>query len=152
MGDEIDPFAAMADEQISSPVRAQQRAAATRAEHKRLREIIDQQTQHRLWKEWRAKRFEQLMAGRYRTEVQKLMRFLNCATLEDGANLVSLIAAGPWSSADGDTRFLILSIVNSRIMELRTTEGLSPIDDALPDELPTASQLIRALLTEKGEL
>jgi hypothetical protein len=149
-----DPWADFAEEQISNPVKARMRAAKTRAERKMAKQMSDAQIQFKLWKEWHAKRRDQLMAGRYRAEAKELADFLETTTLESGQNILSFIARGPWHDADGDTRFLVLGLVSSRIMMLRTQEGLSPFNDSIPfsDEPPTCFEIIRAMLSEKGEI
>lgn len=130
------------------------RATKTRAERRMAKQMSDAQIQFRMWKEWHAKRRDQLMAGRYRAAAKELADFLERITLDDGASILSFIARGPWHTADGDTRFLVLGLVSSRIMLLRTAEGMAPFEDSIPfsDEPPTCFEIIRAMLSEKSEL
>jgi hypothetical protein len=53
---------------------------------------------------------------------------------------------GPWCSADADTRFEILALINAAITTLRGWHGLPSFDDPLSDQEPTGFLVIRELL------
>jgi hypothetical protein len=59
-----------------------------------------------------------------------------------------LIERGPWRDADAETKYLLLGLINRRIMYLRQAEGWSPFDDSIPhfDEAATAFEIIREIL------
>ena len=66
-------------------------------------------------------------------------------TLDDGVRLVEFVRAAGWERADADTKFEILSLINATITALRERAKLPPINDALPDEEPTAFLIIREM-------
>jgi len=73
--------------------------------------------------------------------------FLESMTIEDGGRLIDLVLRGPWRRADADTRYLLLGLIDTRIVFLRETEGWAPFDDSIPfGGEPTAFEIIRAEL------
>jgi transcriptional regulator with XRE-family HTH domain len=71
--------------------------------------------------------------------------FLQAMTLGDGARLVEFVRAAGWERTDADTKFEVLSLINAAITALRERAELPPIDDALPDENPTAFLVVREM-------
>jgi len=71
---------------------------------------------------------------------------LEAMTLNRAPALIATIKAGPWRSADDDTRFQILSIVNAAIVSLRERHKLPPFEDPLPGAPLNAFLVIRELL------
>ena len=69
-------------------------------------------------------------------------------TLGAAAALIALVKRGPWRTADADTRFEVLALIDAAIVTLRERAGLPPIDDTLPwtDEPLTVFQVIREML------
>lgn len=149
MSDAPDPFAEMAEEQISNPVKARMRAAKTREERRQAKAQSDQEILHDLWKRWHDIRLARLKSGPFGGSVTAVAAFLETMTIEDGGELVTLIRYGSWDKADNLTRYLLLGLIDQRIMYLRKAEGLAPFDDSLPysDEEPTAFEIIREMLT-----
>jgi hypothetical protein len=149
-----DPWNALVDQQITNPRKAILRATATRAERRAAQAQSDQAILKAQWREWHDRRVKQLMTGKHSKHVRTLAAFLKKMTLDDVNSyvLVDLVDAGPWRRADEITRYLVLSLIEARIIYLRETEGWCPINDAIPfsrDE-PTLFEIIRKRLT-KGD-
>jgi hypothetical protein len=132
-------FEALADRQITAPRKARARAAKNRQQALRER---DQQVA--AWRGWRRQGIDALLAGPYGSEAHDLIEFLRTLTFESGPELVK--RCGPWVAADPDTRFLVVSLINTAIAALREKHNLAPFDDALPGEPPTVFQIIRECL------
>jgi hypothetical protein len=146
LSSQSDVFTDFADANTPAVVKAHQRATAKRrakAEEKALQERDDL---FRLWTQWRHERVETLLSGPHGAKAQALLAFLQKMSLDDGPQLIELVRAGDWRHADPDTRFEILSLINTALVALRERHGLSPIDDGIPpDEEPTAFVVIREL-------
>ena len=85
-----------------------------------------------------------MLAGPRGTKARELLEFLQAMSLDDGPQLVEFVRAGDWHYADADTRFEILSLINTAITALRERQGLPPFDDGIPpDDEPTAFLAIR---------
>jgi hypothetical protein len=142
----MNAFLDFAEKHTPAPVKALQRAAAKRAATaaEKREAVRDQMTG--MWRVWRAERVRQLLEGPYGKPAHELVVFLGTMKLADEAALIELIKRAPWRTADADTRFEILALVNAAITTLRERTGLPPIDDALPDQEPTAFLVIRELL------
>jgi hypothetical protein len=143
-----DAWEDIANEQIVSPRKARMRAAETRAQRKREKELNDREYLFRQWQKWHQERKAELLAGAWSEAATELANFLERMTLEDAEALVSLIERGPWRRADRDTRFLVIELVSHSIMYLREKTELPPFDDPLPfsnDDL-NAFLIIRELL------
>jgi hypothetical protein len=136
-------FEVLAARQISAPRKARARTAERRAAEKALRE---RDKQCAAWRRWQQKQFEELLAGPYGACARPLVAFLNALTLDQAPELITLVECGPWRSADPETRYQILRRIDSSIARARERAGLAPFDDALPDEPPTAFQIIREAL------
>lgn len=148
MTEDIDPFAVVAEEGLCNPRRAQLRANAKRAERKRMKEIIDGDTQFRMWKKWHAAQRAKLAKGKYHVEIAILSAALENLTMNDGPELIALVKQGPWHEADADTRYIVLSLIDHRICYMREQAGLAPFSDSLPflDQEPTVFEICRAHL------
>jgi hypothetical protein len=139
----MNAFLDLAEKQISAPRKARMRAAAKRALEKALRERDRMFSQ---WKKWHHEQTELLVAGPHGEAVHALAAFLERMTLEQGSELIELVAAGPWRSADRDAKYQVLRLIDWTIAHLRECSGLPPFNDSLPfsDEPPTAFEIIRA--------
>jgi muconolactone delta-isomerase len=145
----MNAFTEIGARQISAPVKARQRAAAKRREKAKEKALAERDDLLRLWKRWRHERLEALLAGPYGESVRELLAFLQTMSLDDGPQLIEFVSAGDWHRTDPDTRFEILSLINTALTTLREQHGLPPFDDALPDEEPTAFLIIRELFRER---
>jgi hypothetical protein len=144
-----DPWNVLVDQQISNPRKVQLRANATRAERWAAKQQDDNTILQEQWQEWHGRQVKQLMASKYGKHVRELSDFLETMTLgTDPWQLVGLIDRGPWAKADDGARYLVLGLINARIIYLRETEGWPPFSDAIPfsrDE-PTLFEVIREKL------
>ncbi len=136
-------FLQFAERQIVVPRKARIRTAEKRAMQKALGE---RDAQMKLWRQWRQERIAALLAGPYSADTQALVQFLD--DLSSAAELIEFVKRGPWHQADADTRFLIASLIDIAIVEVREKRGQPPFDDAMPfsDEPLTAFQQIREML------
>src|SRR6516164_3253001 len=94
---------------ISGPCKARQRAAEKRAARKAADDRDQLRRARRLSRE---ERLQTLLASPHATAARALIDFLEAMTLDQGAALIALIAAGPWIAADADTRFLVLALID----------------------------------------
>jgi hypothetical protein len=108
--------------------------------------LAEQHLEFRLWKRWRRERLDALLAGPYAEPAQELLVHLKTVTSPTG--LIACIDSGPWVSADADTRFEILSLLDAMIMKRREKMGLAPFDDALPDQPLNVFLILRARLAD----
>src|SRR5262249_19153641 len=128
---------------VKARIRAVEKRRITTAAEKKLAE---REQMHRLWKRHRAERIEELLKGPYAKAAHALIVFLGTMKLVDEAALIDQVKCGPWRTADADTRFEILSLINAALTTLRERADLPPIDDALPGEPLTTFLVIRELL------
>lgn len=98
-------------------------------------------------REFRGERLAQLLVGPQGDAVRVLVRFLDGMTFEQAPALVEFMAASQLRTADVDTQFEILHLIDRAIACLREKQGLPTFDDALPGERLTAFQIIRGLLS-----
>jgi hypothetical protein len=146
----VNNYLAYAEQVITEPAKRRMRSAETRAAN-RAQRAQEKALQERddllaLWKKHHKAQHDALFAGPHGTEAGKLVAFLESMTLDDGADLVDMVVAGSLNSADADTRFTVLQIIDNAIVRLREREGFPPIDDALPNEPDTTFQVIREVL------
>jgi hypothetical protein len=126
-------FEALGDRQTSAPRKARERAAEKRAQTRAEKALTEREQQFALWRKWRRERCEGLLASPYATAAHALLELLDNIGLDDAERLVAHVRAGPWCSADSDTRFLILTTIDNAIVELRERNNLPPFDDPLDD-------------------
>ena len=123
-------FETHADRQTSGPHKAHIRAA-----EKRVAAFAVQPPQFSFW---RTERPEELLAGSCAEQAQDLVAFLGAMSIDNGASLVEHARAGTWPSADADTKFVLLGLIDGAFGALREKHCLAPFDDALPGEPPSA--------------
>ena len=145
----MNPFLKFAEEQTPAAVKARQLATekrrVTAAQKAADNALAERKDLFRLWKKWRRERLETLLAGPHSAAAGELIAFLRAMTLDDGARLVEFVRAAGWERADADTKFEVLSLINAAITALHERAKLPPINDALPDEEPTAFLIIREM-------
>jgi hypothetical protein len=141
------PFEALALRQISAPRRARLQAAERRAQTRAEKAQVDQEKQFALWHKWRRERSDALLAGPYADAARALIELLDHLTPDAADTLITAVMQGPWADADPDARFLILTLIDSAIVELRERNGLPPFDDpVLPDDPPNVFLTLREVL------
>ena len=109
------------------------------------KKLAEQRLEFRLWKKWRRERLEALCGGPYAEAASELLAF--CKTMTRPSALIDFVKAGPWSDADVDVRFQILSLLDAAIITRRERMGLAPFDDALPDQPDNLFLILRAWLS-----
>jgi hypothetical protein len=141
MGEHASAFEAHADCQICGPQKAHIRAAEQRAAA-----LVEQRKQFSRWRAWHREHRETLLAGPYARQAQKLVALLDALSLNGAAKLIEYVRAGPWSSADENTRFILLRLVDGAIAALREKHESPPFDGALAGEPLAAFNEIREVL------
>ena len=141
----MNAFLEFAEKQTPVSVKARQRATEKRRAKAAEKALVERDDLFRLWKRWRRERLETLLTGPHGDAARELVAFLQAMTLDDGARLVEFVRAAGWERTDADTKFEILSLINATITALRERAKLPPINDALPDEEPTAFLIIREM-------
>jgi len=141
----MNAFLEFAEKQTPASVKARQRATKKRRATKAEKALTERDDLFHLWKKWRRERLETLLAGPHGHAARELVAFLQAMTLDDGVRLVEFVRAAGWERTDADTKFEVLALINSVIVTLRDRAKLPPINDALPDEKPTAFLIIREL-------
>jgi hypothetical protein len=139
-------FLNVADQQISAPVKARQRAADRRAQTRIDKEEADRERLMKAWCAIQQRQIDDALIGPFGAQVAALLAFLKELTLEREAELVGFVQADSWRSANADIRFLAMRLVGGRLATLRENAGLAPFDDPLPDEPPSTFLRIREWL------
>jgi hypothetical protein len=141
----MNAFLEFAEKQTPASVKARRRAVEKRRATEAEKVLAERNDLFRLWKRWRRERLETLLAGPHGDAARELVAFLQAMTLDDGKALVEFVRAAGWERADADTKFEVLSLINAAITALHERAKLPPINDALPDEEPTAFLIIREM-------
>jgi hypothetical protein len=142
----VNAFLDYAEKQTPAAVKARQRAAEKRRATAAEKALAERDDLFHLWKLHRQERLEVLLAGQHGGAARELVAFLQAMTLDDGDHLVELVRAAGWARVDADTKFEVLSLINTAICAVRERAGLPPIDDALPNEAPTTFIILREML------
>lgn len=139
-------FEAYAEEAIPRVVKKRD----ARRDERASRMIEVHQEREALSKSYRLARKEWLMSfvsGPGGDIARSLLSWIEQVTIDDADALVARIRQSTWlRQASADMRFLILSEIDRRIIDLREKAGLNPFDDPMPDEEPNAFIIIRGLL------
>ena len=141
----MNAFIDYAEKSMPAAVKARQRAAEKRRATAAEKALTERDDLFHLWKLHRQERLEALLAGPHGAAARELVAFLQSMALDDGDRLVELVRTGGWARVDADTKFEVLSLINSAIVAMRERANLPPIDDALPDETPTTFIIIREM-------
>jgi hypothetical protein len=153
----LNPFEALAAQQLTATAKRQHAAAEKRAAKsvvmseaeapmkgtpaEEARDVRNAQMAN--YRRHKARERDELVNGPYGAKVGSLLAFLKAMTPDSSDALVTIAGAAWIKSADLNTRYLILGIIADAIMKLRIRNGLPPFDDAIFDEPKTAFQLIR---------
>lgn len=156
-------FERFAETQMVNATKAKHKAAETR-ERKRQAHIAlseadapmklgpleqkmeDSSRQMRLYRRFKRAELKALLEGVNEEQWRALVTFLRGLTIEDGDALITWVRASWLPTADLETRYTALSLINDVIMRLRVRNGYSPMDDSLPGEPPTVFEIIRSEL------
>jgi hypothetical protein len=138
-------FLDYAEKQTPAAVKARQRAIEKRRATAAEKALAERDDLLHLWKQWRRERLEALLTGPHAAAARGLVDFLQTMTLDDDARLVEFVRAAGWAHVGADTKFEVLALINITITALRERAKLPPINDALPDEEPTAFLIIREM-------
>jgi hypothetical protein len=143
----MNAFLDYAEKQTPAAVKARQRAVEKRRATAGEKALAERDDLFRLWKKWRRERLEALLAGPHAAAARELVAFLQAMVLDDDdeARLVEFVRAAGWERVDADTKFEVLALINITICTLRERAKLSPINDSLPGEEPTAFLIIREM-------
>lgn len=162
MGLYMNPFEALANQQQNAASKARDRAAERRLAKLVVKSDADAPMvaspldKERFENQELLKRFNKAMTQRrldllksaHGKEIKGLLQILDSLTPSSPPALMSYLAKCQWFvNADYGTRHDILWVIDTAIMTFRIREGLSPFDDGLPGEPPTAFCIIRHHLT-----
>jgi hypothetical protein len=134
------------DKAISGPRKSILKGVETRRKKALEKKETEQKTLHRMWSKWRNERLQAICEGPHGVEALGLVTFLDGMTFNDGEEL--LVRAEMWKTADPDTRFQVLSLIDGAICEMRERAGMEFVDDAMPfsDEPLNVFLIIREML------
>lgn len=100
---------------------------------------------HRQWKKWHEDQLKLFLDGDHAQAAKELHAFLLTLDLENGDELIAKVERGPWVSADADSRYQVLRMVDRAIVYLRESNGMEPFDDPLDDDLNVFLRIRRLL-------
>jgi hypothetical protein len=87
---------------------------------------------------------DELLHGPYGSQISTLQKYLRVMEMEGSGKLVKMVCDAPWlRGADQETKRGVLSMIADAILRVRVRNGLSPFDDSIDPEPPTAFQVIR---------
>jgi len=108
----------------------------------------DEARQVRAYKRWKRAEIRTLLEGPHRIPWLTFSRMLRQLTLEDPQPLIDYVERAAWlRDADQLTRYIALAAISQRIVKLRIQNGYPPFDDSLPNEPPTAFEVVREMLS-----
>jgi hypothetical protein len=139
-------FLNISDQQISSPVKARQRAADRRAQARLDKEEADREQLMKAWCAVQQRQIDDALVGPCGAQIGALLAFLKELSLDREAELVGFVQADSWHSANPDIRFLAMRLIGSRLVRLREDAGLPPFDDPLPGDPPSVFLQVREML------
>jgi hypothetical protein len=111
----MNAFLEFAERQTPASVKSRQRAAEKRRAKAAEKALAERDDLLRLWKRWRRERLDELLAGPHGAAARELVAFLQAMALDDGARLVEFVRTAGWARVDADTKFEILSLINTAI-------------------------------------
>lgn len=101
----------------------------------------------RQWRRWRRERSDIILEGPHARDYRGLLLLVGSLTPDSAPALVQYVQRAAWlQAADREVRRTALTVIDDAIVLLRVKHGMSPFDDSLPDEPPTAFEEIRAAL------
>jgi len=150
MADDFNFWEHLANKQIVQPVKRKLEKADRRmAAELRKKEEKAEAEQLSLYKAWKREIRKELQL-KHGKQLEALIKMLKNMTLDSADELVQFIEKADWLiQADAHSRVTVLSYIDDAIIRVRIQHGLSPFDDSLWDEPPTAFEIIRKLLTQE---
>jgi hypothetical protein len=139
----VNHFLALAERQISAPVKRRIAAAEAPRQDKAERE---REALAAHFVAWRAQRLAALRSGPYSDEIAEIDQILERLTTDTIPNLAQYVCGSRLVDADCDTRHGALSLIGAALARTREEAGLEPFDDGLPDQVPDAFILVREAL------
>jgi hypothetical protein len=100
----------------------------------------------RRWRKYHQQQLDEALAGPHGMIVVQVVEFLKTMTPASANALLTLMRSQSWAGVDATTKFILLHTINDAITDMRATNNMPPIDDALPHERATAFLIIRELL------
>ncbi len=132
---------------VKKQLRAEEKRSMNRAQKKAvIKALNERDLLMRLWKRWRQDLLTTALQNKHQDDIQKLIDFLQTLTLQDEGRLVKVVRLGQWQTAHKDIRFLVLRLIDAKLIALREKAELDPFDDPLP------GQPLDAFLTLRNEL
>lgn len=143
------PFAALAAEQVSAPVKARQRAAEKRRERSAAAEkqLAEDDQLLKLYRRHKREQVKALLAGPFGQDVRGLMAFMRTMTLSSAPALVRLVRESVWIKAlPADQQYILLGVISHGITKVREREGLEPYFDGVYGDAPRAFEQIKTII------
>jgi hypothetical protein len=131
--------------EIETPSDYRRHRKESRAQERAKKKALEDRDQlFKAWKHWHEERKQELLEGPYAEAARELVNFLEYMKLEDANDLIELVQRGPWN--DRDVKYMVLVLIDHRIIFLREQAGLPAFDDPLPDEEPDTFMTLREML------
>lgn len=161
----MNPFEALAERQLSAPVKAKHRAAEKRAAKRQIlsdadapmaptRAEKDQQENTQLlrqWRRWHREQSDELLESKHGKDYRGLLLILRTLESSSGPALLQWLEQASWvQQLDRNQRLTLLHEIGNAIATMRRKVGLAPFDDSLPGEEPTVFERARYVLTGVG--
>ena len=140
------PFEALAETQVSAPVKARQRANEARSERAKAadKQLEDDEKLLKIYRAQQRADVQALLEGPYGKDVRGFMKILRTMTLESGPVLLKVVRGSKWlKEMPVEQRWICLRLISRSIIRVREAAGLPTFDDGLPGDPPKAFEQIR---------
>jgi hypothetical protein len=91
-------------------------------------------------------KLDEALAGPWGYDLYELRYFLACMSPDDAEQLIECVSESKLIKAPEDIRYIALRLIDEAICALRDRAGLTPVEDSLPGEEPTAFEIIKGVL------
>lgn len=147
----MNAFEALADAQTPAPVKRKLDAAERRRVKARQaeQELKDEQVLSKLYRQWKRKKRDALLAGPHGREVKGIVAFLETMDLSSAPALIRVVSQSRFiETMTKDERHDLFGIIQVGIRRCREKAGLQPYDDEIPfaGEPPKAVTQIKTLM------
>lgn len=141
------PFEQLAEQQISSPVKAKRRVADKRRSAQAEKELQDESKLLTAYRKHRKARIQAVLAGPHGPQIAALVTVLRGMTLESAPELIGYVRQATWiKEMEINDRFVLLSMIGEAIRKVREKAGLEPYDDGNWGQPPKAFETIKQLM------